>query len=256
MASLDYLRLASFDFNYASLIAEFMTRWPGKFRHGRWLQYKGWKCDSLFVGVGEQAGKQHMIISASGSTANDLARWMDNDRTFYCTRLDVQRTIERPRQASLARIRTQTRTKNTTLIQSKDNDTLYIGSRESAFYTRLYEKILDDIWLRLEFELKGSKARSAWGGMLHGKTASHIFAYYLRKSKLPDRVKAWYSEVGDDQSFEADRQIVEHGDRAKLKWLMSLDDAIGKAMTNHEIGEQVKELVRAWAKVAENLDKT
>lgn len=196
-----------------------------------------------------------MIISASGSLANDLARWMNNDRGFYCTRLDVQRTIERPRQASLARIRNQTQTKNTTLIQSKDNDTLYVGSRESDFYTRLYEKILDDAWLRLEFELKGARARAAWGGIQHGKTAGNIFAYYLRKSKLPDRVKAWYSEPGDNQSFEADRQIVEHGDRMKLKWLSSLDASVEKAMANHEIGEQVKELVRAWGKVADALDK-
>lgn len=256
MASLDYLRLASFDFNYASLIAEFMTRWPGTFKQGRWLQYKGWKADSLFVGVGEQGGKQHMVISASGSVANDLARWMDNDKTFYCTRLDVQRTIERPRQASLARIRAQTRTKNSTLIQSKDNDTLYVGSRESDCYTRLYEKILDDVWLRLEFELKGPRARAAWGAMRHGKTPSHIFAHYLRKCKLPDRVKGWYAEAGDEQSLEADRQIVERGDRLKLKWLMSLDGSIERAMASHEIAEQVKELVRAWAKVADDLDRT
>lgn len=256
MASLDYLRLASFDFNYAALIAEFMTRWPGEFKHGRWLQYKGWKCEALFVGVGEQAGKRHMIISASGSLANDLARWMDNDRTFYCTRLDVQRTIERPRQASLARIRTQTKTKNTTLIQSRDNDTLYVGSRESDCYTRLYEKILDDTWLRLEFELKGARSRAAWGAMQHGKTASHIFFHYLSKSKLPNRVKSWYVESNDEDSFEADRQIVLHGDRAKLRWLTSLDDSIEKAMANHEIGEQVKELVRSWAGFADELDKT
>lgn len=271
MASLDYLRLASFKFNYPSLIAGFMTRWPGTFKQGRWLQYRGWQCDSLFIGVGEQDDKrqadkyskkgekykaQHMIISASGSVANDLARWMENDSDFYCTRLDVQRTIGKPRQANLRRIRHETKTKNTTIIQSQENDTLYIGTRSSDLFTRLYEKVLDDVWLRLEFELKGARSRAAWAAMRHGKTASNIFAHYLDKSKLPNRVKAWYAETGDDKSFEADRQIVEHGDRKKLKWLMSLDDCMEKALANSEIGVQVKELVRGWAKYADDLDKT
>lgn len=256
MASLDYLRLASFDFNYASLIAEFMTGWPGEFKRGRWLQYKGWKCDALFVGVGEQDGKRHVVVSASGSAANDLARWMRNDRGFYCTRIDVQRTIEKPRQGNLRRIRHETKTKNTTIIESRENDTLYIGSRTSDCFTRLYEKVLDDIWLRLEFELKGARARAAWGAILHGKTADSVFCHYLSKSKLPKRVKAWYKSPGDDKGLEADRQIVEHGDRMKLRWLMSLTASMEKAMSTHEIGEQVKELVRAWATFADNLDKT
>jgi len=256
MASLDYLRLASFEFNYASLISEFMTRWPGKFTQGRWLNYKGWKCEALFVGVGQQDDKQHMIISASGSTANDLARWMENSPNFYCTRLDVQRTIGRPKRCKLRRIRTATDTKNTTLVQSKENDTLYIGSRESDLFTRLYEKILDDVWLRLEFELKGARSRAAWIALTHGKTPSHIFSHYLHKSKLPNTAKSWFSEPDDDQSFEADRQVVLHGDQAKLRWLRSLNDSMEKHMGNHETGAQVRELVRAWARVADNLDKT
>ena len=255
MASLDYLRLASFKFNYATIISELMNWYPGDWKPGRWLQYKGWRKESYFVGVGEQAGKRHMVISASGSESNRLTRFMDGHHSFYCTRMDIQRTIEKPKHAQLRRIRNATESKHTTLIQSRENDTLYIGSRGSDLYTRLYEKPLDTMYLRLEFELKGARARAAWGAIVHGKVPAQIFSHYLLKSKLPNKVKLWFTEPDDDDSFDVDRLIVIHAAKKKLKWLQSLDSSIEKAMTDHEIGEEVKTLVRTWATVADKFDK-
>lgn len=255
MASLDYLRLASFDFTYSKVMAKFMGEWPGKMKPGRWLQYKGWKTESLFIGAGEQKGKRHLIISCSGAAANDLALFVKHWKKLYCTRLDVQRTIQKSKYSSLRRIRKATGKKNTTLIQSKDNDTLYIGSRSSDCFTRLYEKPLDDMYLRLEFELKGKRARAAWLAMQHGKTASTIFVHYLKKSKLPDTVKDWYSEQSDKDEGDFAEAAVLHSAKKKLRWLRSLDACMEKAMSNHEIGEQVKELARSWASFADNLDK-
>ena len=96
MASLDYLRLASYDFNYAKLIAEFMNGWSEQWKRSKWLQYDGWKLGKLFVGVGEQTHRRHMIMSISGSETHKLAEWMHDELSFYATRLDVQRTIEKP----------------------------------------------------------------------------------------------------------------------------------------------------------------
>ena len=256
MASLDYLRLASFKFNYAKIISELMKWYPGGWKPGRWLQYKGWRKESYFAGVGEQAGRRHMVISASGSESNTLAQFMDGYLSFYCTRMDIQRTIEKPKHAQLRRIRTATKSENTTLIQSRENDTLYIGSRGSDLYTRLYEKPLDTMYLRLEFELKGARARAAWGAIVHGKVPAQIFSHYLLKSKLPGKVKSWFAEPGDDDSLDVDRLFVVHSAKKKLKWLQSLDDSVEKAMADHEIGEEVKTLVRSWATVADKLDKT
>lgn len=255
MASLDYLRLASFKFNYATIISELMNWYPGGWKPGRWLQYKGWRKESYFVGVGEQAGKRHMVISASGTESNRLAHFMDGYLDFYCTRIDVQRTIEKPRHAHLRRVRTATKSENTTLIESKDNNTLYVGSRGSDLYTRLYEKPLETMYLRLEFELKGARSQAAWAAIVHGKVPAQIFSHYLAKSKLPGKVKSWFSEPGDDNSFEVDRLIVIHSAKKKLRWLRSLDDSIERAMADHEIGEEVKTLVRSWAIVADRLDK-
>lgn len=256
MASLDYLRLAAFEFSFASIISDLMNWYPGGWRSGRWLQYKGWKKESYFVGVGEQAGQRHMVISASGPEANHLEKFMFNYTSFYGTRLDVQRTIPRPKYASLRRIRKATGTENTTLIESQENDTLYVGSRASDCFTRLYEKPLDEMYLRLEFELKGARARSAWGAIIHGKTPSTIFNHYLKKSKLPETVKEWFALPGDESETEMDRAIKIHSAKKKLRWLRSLDASMEKALADHEIGEQVKELVRAWARYADNLDKT
>lgn len=233
-----------------------MNDWPGKMKPGRWLQYKGWKTESLFVGAGEQDGKRHLIISCSGAASNDLAIFVQEWKGLYCTRIDVQRTIKKNRQSNLRRVRKATRTENTTLIQSKDNDTLYVGSRTSDCFTRLYEKPLDDMYLRLEFELKGKRARAAWLAMQHGKTASTIFVHYLNKSKLPDTVKGWYSEPSDRDEEDFEEAEVLHSARKKLRWLWSLDACMERAMANHEIGEEVKELVRSWAEFAEHLDKT
>lgn len=254
MASLDYLRLASFEFNYPSLVAGILKWHPGGWKPGRWLQYKGWKKESYFVGVGEQDGQRHMIVSASGMESNRLAAFMDGYLAFYCTRIDVQRTIKRPKNTSLRRIRKATKTENCTLIQSKENDTLYIGSRASSCFTRLYEKPLGEMYLRLEFELKSKRARAAWSAMVHGKTPSNIFSHYLKKSKIPETVKEWFAEVGDDDTFEADNEAVLHSAKKKLKWLRSLDSSMERAMANHEIGEEVKQLVRSWAKHATYLD--
>lgn len=256
MASLDYLRLASFDFSYSSVIAKFMNDWPGKMKPGRWLQYKGWKTESLFVGAGEQKGKRHLIISCSGPASNDLAIFVKDWKGLYCTRLDVQRTIQKSKYSSLRRIRKATGKKNTTLIQSKDNDTLYIGSRTSDCFTRLYEKPLDEMYLRLEFELKGKRARSAWLAMAHGKTPATIFVHYLNKSKLPNTVKTWYTEPSDKDETAFDEAEALHSAKKKLRWLRSLDACMEKAMGNHQIGEEVKELARGWAKYADDLDKT
>lgn len=255
MASLDYLRLASFDFNYAKLIAEFMNGWSEQWKRSKWLQYDGWKLGKLFVGVGEQAKKRHMIMSISGCETHKLAEWMHDELSFYATRLDVQRTIEKPKYSSLRRIRSRIQSKNTTLIESPDNDTLYVGSRTSNCFTRLYEKPLDTMYLRLEFELKGKRARSSWGALVHGRTPSHIFEHYLDKSRLPNTVKAWFSEPGDNLSYEFETEQVVRDAKKKLAWLRSLDESINQAMACHEIGSQVRGLVRMWALEADRLDQ-
>jgi hypothetical protein len=52
------------------------------------------------------------------------------------------------------------------------------------------------------------------------------------------------------------RLQIEKDEEKTLEWVMSLDDSMAKNMASHGIGEQVKVVVRAWAKYADYLDMT
>ena len=97
---------------------------------------------------------------------------------WYATRVDVQITIPQPK-ISLEKIHKSLGKKKTTLISSEANQTLYVGARTSDVFTRLYEKPLDKMYLRLEFEIKGGSARAVWESIRGGTTIGQIFNYYL-----------------------------------------------------------------------------
>lgn len=255
---IDYLRLASWEFNaYVELMPFLMETWPNDWQRGKWLQYVGWRKEGVFVGRGVQGNKAHTVLNISGAQAQvwhtDFLR-LDG---WYCTRIDLQRTIVTPLASdeTLALIRDDCDTKKTTLIESEENDTLYLGSRTSDKFTRLYEKILDATYLRLEFELKGYRSRACWDAIRSGETTDKIFCFYLEGSKLPERIKFDYNKPGDTATDLAMRLEIEKDERKSLKWIISLDKSMAKNMASHGIGEQVKIIIRSWAKYADYLDK-
>lgn len=253
---LDYIRIATWDYTqYTNVLARLMKNWPFKWKQGRWLQYKGWRKEELFIGHGEQNGKHHCIIQTSGSLSDRVVNTLLALDGWYCTRLDIQITLICPENFKLAWVRDQCRTNNTTLIESKNNDTLYLGSRTSDIFARLYEKIAIEKLLRLEFELKGLRARAAWQSLMLGEYAQAIFLYYLRSSKLPDDIKAMYEDYEVESTKHAMRLIKENDTEKVLKWITSLSDSIELNLANHEIGESVKVLVRSWAALADKLDQ-
>lgn len=255
---IDYLRLASWEYNaYVEMMPFLMESWPKQWTRGKWLQYVGWRKEGIFVGRGMQGNKAHTIINISGALSQN---WYLNFLTldgWYCTRIDLQRTIETPLSddENLSVIRDDCDTPKTTLIESEENDTLYLGSRTADKFTRLYEKILDKTYLRLEFELKGFRSRATWDALRAGETADSIFVFYLERSKLPERIRFEYGNHGEKATDKVMRLQIEHDDQKKLKWLQSLDDSMGVNMASHAIGEQVKMIVRAWAKFADYLDR-
>lgn len=256
---IDYLRLASWKFNaYLDTITFLMEDWPGSWDRGKWLQYTGWRKDALFIGRGEQNHKIHTIVNISGALSQKWFKHFASWDVWYCTRMDLQRTIKSPlaKDEKLALIRDDCATENTTLIESKENDTLYLGSRTSDKFTRLYEKILDETYLRLEFELKGFRSRAAWDALIAGDTNDKIFMFYLEREKLPERIKFEYRKDGDMATDKVMKLEIENDEAKTLKWVLSLDDSMAKNMASHGIGEQVKTIVRSWAKHAEYLDKS
>lgn len=255
-AQIDYLRLASWrEGEYTKTLAKIMKAWEGNWSQSKWLQYSGWRKEEFFIGQGEQAQKHHVVAGVSGNLANRLLKSLTGLTYWYATRLDIQVTIYCPDDMVLADVRNRCKTDNTTLIESKENATLYLGSRRSELFTRLYEKPIIDKYLRLEFELKGCRARTAWTAIAEGEPVERIFLYYLRRSKLPEDTKVLFEKYDIDATNQAMREIETHDNAKVWAWMESLDDTFTKHMNNHQIGERVKTLVRAWASHADYLDK-
>ena len=255
-AHLDYIRLATWNDSDQQLItADIMERDPGDWEFSKWLQYTGWRKDQIFLGRGEQKRQRHGIIQISGNRSNQMLPVLTHSAgEHYCTRIDFQVTIPLPSDVSLTKVHKSLGKKISTLISSEMNDTLYIGNRTSDIFTRCYVKPLNQLWLRLEFELKGERSRAAWRALLAGENPDRIFKYYLEKSQLPNVVKKHFLDPDVDATDKAMREQALKDANVKLAWLQSLDKCIFEMMNNHDIDEQTKQLIRAWAAMADNID--
>lgn len=256
-AALDFLRLATWDINeHVFLLSDVLSSSPGDWKPGKWLQYHGWKRDAVFIGTGEQRQKRHSIINISGYQSDHNFQNFLKFETYYATRIDLQITIPKPAGIDLAEVYKDLQKEliKTSLIQSELNDTLYVGARTSPVFTRLYEKPLDQMYLRLEFEFKGKVARGIWLALQADNTVDEIYQHYLNRSKLPDCVTRHFYAVEDGATAFAIRKEIEKSDAKKLAWLQSCDESIRQAMYNHNIGEEVRELVMSWANEAAAVD--
>lgn len=248
-AHLDYLRLATWNTaHYAYMSSQIMKVWSWDYRPGKWLQYTGHRAPQFFMGSGEQDKRRHHVISASGSLAERMRKSFMKLDGFYATRIDIQMTIEKPAWVGLAKLHKSLGKKKTTLISSEDNDSLYFGSRESDKFARLYEKPLGEkMFLRMEFELKGKVASAVWNAILGGESVGNIYKRLLIKSILPTRFQALFDNADDTATDRALRAEIDHDNAKTLKWIMSLDACMRRHINNHEIGDQVAEIIRSWA---------
>ena len=72
-SQLDYLRLASWGHvPYTLVMSTLMKNWPDDWERGKWLQYAGWRKESFFIGVGEQAKERHAVMHSSGFLAHTM----------------------------------------------------------------------------------------------------------------------------------------------------------------------------------------
>ncbi len=257
-SALDFLRIATWDITeHANLLSELLQGGTGKWEHSKWLQYHGWKRETFFLGTGYQDKRRHSIVNISGYQADrNFSNLLLLD-TYYATRIDIQITIPRPDDIVLSSIYNQLKRDGikASIIQSELNDTLYVGARTSPVFTRLYEKPLDKMYLRLEFEFKAKVARGIWLALQAKNTIDEVFQHYLKKCKLPDHVKAHYFEVQDGETAFAIRKEIAQTDKMKLSWLQSCDASVRQALYNHNIGHEVQTLVMSWANEAANVDR-
>lgn len=148
-------------------------------RNAAILGYEGTICGTVFVGESEQGA----MVRVSGGMANQAAKWL---KGLDCktTRIDFQVTVwydTEPtgiirKYAEVAKadaIVADERTKRIikTVEDNNDGYTLYIGSRTSDYYGRLYDKHAEshnDAYrnaLRFEVEIKGKRANQAMAAL-------------------------------------------------------------------------------------------
>lgn len=255
-AHLDYLRLATWNSaHYSHMASEIMRVWTWEYKAGKWQQYTGHRAKSFFMGTGEQDKRRHHVVHASGSLAELMRKSFMCFDGLYGTRVDIQMTILKPDWVNLAKLHKNMGKKLTTLLSSNENSSLYIGSRESDKFARLYEKPLGGrMYLRMEFELKGSMAAGAWNAILEGEAVGGIYKRLLIKSKLPDAFKRLFENAGDTATDKALRAEIDHDNQKTLKWIKSLDACMIRHMNNHEIGDEVMDIVRSWAMTSIEID--
>lgn len=257
-AALDFLRLATWDITeHTNLLSELLQGSDGKWEHSKWLQYHGWKRETFFLGTGFQNKRRHSIVNISGYQADRNFSNMLLLEAYYATRIDLQITIPQPKNVDLPEVYEWLKVDQVkaSIIQSEINDTLYVGARTSPVFTRLYQKPLETMHLRLEFEFKGKVARGIWYALQSKSTVDEVFQHYLAKSSLPDYVKKYYFDVEDGATAFAIRQEIAKTDAKKLAWLQSCDSSVRQALYNHNIGSEVQMLVMSWANEAANVDK-
>jgi hypothetical protein len=114
--------------------------------------------------------------------------------------------------------------------------------------------MLEKMYIRLEFELKGGRAMMALQAMYHGEDCDRVYEYYLDKCKLPKRYLDLFKNCDHEATQKAMTSEIRQNSLNKLKWLESLDQTVLLAIADHETGENVRSLVRSWSKFADEID--
>ena len=262
LVSIDYLRLATWDWQYyLELSAQLRRKWVG-WRAGRWLQYKMEVSGDgkIKYGCATQSDKGHGIFEATGSDAHIFWHWLVNTQTvedlcrLYATRIDLQSTkVAHPKQ-DYVKMHSRLR-KPKQLILGDEGNTLYVGNRESDSFWRLYDKTAKHT--RLEVELKGKQAKGAWLFLTHqpGELAE-LYSHYIQKSRIPALIASYYQDCvvpasADDLKTEPVIDL-----EKKLNWLVRLDALVYKLARDHTTGARMAEILTRWYEYRQIVDGT
>ena len=237
---LDYLRLATWDTaKYAFLLGKLYRN--DSFQPAKWLQYRGKRSvdGRIFHGMGSQGRgeneRRHAIVEFSGSESHAWRKECRSWESFYATRLDVQVTIEEPPEHLAMALYEKVHRKTKNIIISPTVCTVYLGSRRSDLFTRIYEKDVNNRrYLRCEFELKGKYSRNAWRSYCEGATTvAQIFVTCHQRAKIPSPWREWFTVEGDAYpTLLQGEQSVDL--RAKLAYLHDTETALERMFMAHE----------------------
>ena len=252
---IDWLTIATFNpidyFKVTAAIEHTYHKWRPK----KWMQYTGRESAcGIFHGMGEQKKMPHCVIKVSGQFAHIFYEWfrkLDTNITssFYCTRIDLQRTQIRLdkeyRITAYKRMRGKKR-----LIQDPSGITLYVGARTSDTFWRIYDKTEEH--LRLEVELKGKLSKRAYQAIIAGESLGGILNRFLFRSKVP-KIYADYFRADSEPALLPDLEELENISD-KLQWLSTLDALVYKLANDHDTAERTARLIERWHEYCTKLD--
>ncbi len=251
--TIDYIRVATFDFKlYCDISAKMDNKYTG-WRSTKWLQYKMRRSqDNVSYGIGEQQKRPHGIFESSGSKAHEFAHWIFRTQQLnldklYCTRIDLQVTREFEQRPDYHQLYKRQR-KPAQLILGDTGNTLYIGNRESDTFWRLYDKTPTEI--RLEVEIKGNQAKSAFNAFMHNASVKEIYQTYLRKSRVPAVLANKYMISEDVLDMSEYRIQADDDMQKKLAWLKQLDELVHKLCNDHDTHDEMLNILSRWTEYA------
>lgn len=252
--SVDYIRLATFNFQtYLAISAAMRRKWVG-WRKSRWLQYAMERSqDGPSYGLAEQQKRPHGIFEASGIEAHIFLTWIittqePHHHELYCSRIDLQRTKAMSPKLDYTKAYKRA-LKPKQVILSPDGNTLYIGNRESDSFWRVYQKTQTQD--RVEVELKGNQAKKAFRSIIGGHKPSQLYDYYLSKSRLPKTVVEQFFGGQDPLDSDVMTEQLPEDLESTFLWLASLDSLIYKMTNDHDYGDRTRVLVKRWAEYGE-----
>lgn len=258
-AHVDYLRLGTWESSDYCRIAQkinehFITR------PAHWLQYHGrrGKDGAAFHGTGNQGGRVHHVCHISGDASGDWAKHLKlaiPGDTLYCTRIDVQTTIKRPKEYDPLKFYELSERTARSIILNPETSTVYLGARSSDLFMRMYEKIiLDKMYLRLEFELKGAYSRNWWAHWRNEpELVDMLFTSCVNRIRLPEPYREWFNP-DDDRTDVLNADKMTASLAQKLTYLQNTETALVRYLYDHTTQDYVVSFVERMAKSISHLD--
>jgi hypothetical protein len=119
----------------------------------------------------------------------------------------------------------------------------------------MYEKIvLDDLYLRLEFELKGAYSRNWWA---HWRSEPELidllFTSCINRIGLPEPYRSWFLP-GDDRTDILNAAQLEASLAQRLTYLRNTETAMIKYLYDHGTREYVISFAERLASTIQKLD--
>lgn len=228
----------------------------------RRLQYKGHSWEGVFAGSALQGGKKHYMVQSSGEQAHRFLDWVrTNTLSIYdwnVTRIDLQITIDLPEDWNTRKVYDSLvawdgpgRPRKIAVVMSGDgNDTIYIGSRTSDRFTRLYVKPLDGGHkaLRFETEYKGDHAHTVYAACYRDEDAlAPILAQELNDLPAINGTARmlFLKALGVNGHKPAIKRTT--GQNSTLDWLRdTVTPSLERLANDHDTHDAIVALVQQW----------